>query len=163
MSKIEDYYIEYKLEIFYYLLSLTHDPVLSEDLLSDTFLNAFQSLSTFEGKSSIKTWLFGIARNMWLRNCSKKIQTIGYDDRLLIYLGNVYESQVMQGITIERMNELLLQKDEQSRNVVRLRLDGYAFLEIAERLAISESSARVIDHRCRKWLKDMLEKEGYRE
>lgn len=163
MLKIEEYYIQYKQEIFYYLLSLTHDPVLSEDLLSETFLSAFQSLSTFEGKSSIKTWLFGIARNMWLRNCAKKVKTVDYDERLLSYLGHVSENQVMHGLTLERIEALLSQKDERVQSIVRLRLDGYAYQEIAERLNISESSARVIDHRCRKWLQTELIKEGYWE
>lgn len=38
---------------------------------------------------------------------------------------------------------------------------GYSYAEIAARLGISESSARVIEHRTRTWLKQQLAKEGY--
>jgi RNA polymerase sigma-70 factor (TIGR02943 family) len=32
----------------------------AEDIVQETFLGAFQSLKNFEGKSNVKTWLFGI-------------------------------------------------------------------------------------------------------
>jgi RNA polymerase sigma factor (sigma-70 family) len=38
----------------------------SRDLTQETFLQAFRSLSTFRGRSSAPTWLFGIAKNIWL-------------------------------------------------------------------------------------------------
>lgn len=47
------------------------------------------------------------------------------------------------------------------RRVVQLRAEGYSYAEIAARLGISESSARVIEHRTRTWLKQQLAKEGY--
>lgn len=36
---------------------------IAEDLVQDTFLAAFQSISKFEGKSEPKTWLFAILNN----------------------------------------------------------------------------------------------------
>ena len=48
-----------------------------------------------------------------------------------------------------------------ARRVVQLRAMGYSYNEIAAELHISESSARVIEHRTRTWLKQMLAKEGY--
>ena len=41
------------------------------------------------------------------------------------------------------------------------RAEGYSYTEIAQKLDISENSARVIEHRTRTWLKTMLQKEGY--
>lgn len=41
-----------------------------------------------------------------------------------------------------------------------MRLEGYSFIEIADEVKISESSARVIDFRTKKWIKSVLEKEG---
>ena len=38
---------------------------------------------------------------------------------------------------------------------------NYTYAEIAVQLHISESSARVIEHRTRSWLKEILTKEGY--
>ena len=41
-----------------------------------------------------------------------------------------------------------------------MRADGWPYAEIAKRLQISESSARVIDFRAKRWLRAALEKEG---
>lgn len=64
MKQIEKLHILYKQDIYIYLLSLTHNPDLSEDLLSETFVRAITSIGNFKGQSSVKTWLFSIARNL---------------------------------------------------------------------------------------------------
>lgn len=63
MLIIKKIYEEYKKDVFVYLVSLTNDTCLSEDLVSETFLSAIKSIHRFKGESSIKTWLFSIARN----------------------------------------------------------------------------------------------------
>jgi len=75
MKNIEKIYKLYKDDIFKYLFSLTYDPNLSEDLLSETFIRAIKSIGRFKGDSSIKTWIFSIARYSWydyLRNYRKR-------------------------------------------------------------------------------------------
>ena len=41
----------------------TNSKEIAEDLVQDTFLAAFESISKFEGKSDPKTWLFAILNN----------------------------------------------------------------------------------------------------
>ncbi|NMB08588.1 MAG: RNA polymerase sigma factor [Tissierellia bacterium] len=65
MKDIEKIYKLYKDNIFKYLISLTYNPSLSEDLLSETFIRAIKSIYRFKGDSNIKTWLFSIARYTW--------------------------------------------------------------------------------------------------
>ena len=50
-----------------------------------------------------------------------------------------------------------------TRSVVYLRAQGYSYQEIAQKLQITEASARVVEHRTRAWLKATLQKEGYDE
>jgi RNA polymerase sigma-70 factor (ECF subfamily) len=40
------------------------DPQAADDLTQETFLRAFGALHRFEGRSSVRTWLFGIARHV---------------------------------------------------------------------------------------------------
>ena len=40
------------------------DPQSADDLTQETFLRAFGALHRFEGRSSLRTWLFGIARHV---------------------------------------------------------------------------------------------------
>lgn len=160
MKSIENLYLEYKKDVFNYLLSLTHDPTLSEDLLSETFIKAIYSIGGFKGNSSIKTWLFGIARNLWLQNLRKYRVTLEYSDLLEVYVtDNIFENFYTKQI-YERVDELLKAKDIQVQKIVKMRVEGISYSEISDILGISENSARVIDFRTKKWLKDMLKKEG---
>jgi RNA polymerase sigma-70 factor (ECF subfamily) len=160
VNSIENLYLEYKKDVFNYLLSLTHDPTLSEDLLSETFVKAIYSIGGFKGNSSIKTWLFGIARNLWLQNLRKYRVTLEYSDLLEVYVtDNIFENFYTKQI-YERVDELLKTKDIQVQKIVKMRVEGISYSEISDRIGISENSARVIDFRTKKWLKDMLKKEG---
>ncbi|MDF2839971.1 MAG: polymerase subunit sigma-24 [Clostridia bacterium] len=162
MKEIESLYLLYKKDVYVYLFSLTHDPNLSEDLLSETFVNVISSIENFRGQSSIKTWLFSIARNMWLQSMRQKKQTVEYNDLLELYLSDSIAESLITKETVERIHKLLLEKDQRTQRIVNMRIEGYSFGEIANDLGISVSTARVIDFRTKKWMKGILEKEGLR-
>ena len=162
MQEIEQLFRLYQKEVYGYLLSLTHSPQAAEDLLSETFLQALQGLRRFRGQSSAKTWLFGIAHNVWLESLRKRRPTVSADDLLETYLtDDTLPDHTDTCLQWQRVQALLQQKDDRARRVVQLRAQGYSYAEIAARLGISESSARVIEHRTRTWLKQQLAKEGY--
>ncbi|MEG0019806.1 MAG: hypothetical protein RR728_04590, partial [Oscillospiraceae bacterium] len=60
-----------------------------------------------------------------------------------------------------RMMELLKMEKNLHKTIVLFRIEGYSFCEIGQKCSISESSARVIDFRVRKKLKEILTKEGF--
>lgn len=46
----------------------------AEDLTQETFVQLYRSLGSYEGRSSLLTWTFGIAHNVcsrWFRHCSR--------------------------------------------------------------------------------------------
>ncbi|MEA5079065.1 MAG: sigma-70 family RNA polymerase sigma factor [Anaerolineaceae bacterium] len=49
--------------IYRLALRMLNDEQDAEDVLQDTFIKAYQALPAFEGRSSLKTWLFRIATN----------------------------------------------------------------------------------------------------
>ena len=55
------------------------DQASADDLTQETYLRAFRALPGFEGRSSARTWLFGIAR----RVCADHIRTTVRQRRLL--------------------------------------------------------------------------------
>ncbi len=59
---LADLYARYQRPLFTYLLQLTPDHGLAEELLQDTLVAAWKSACTFEGRSSVQTWLIGSAR-----------------------------------------------------------------------------------------------------
>ena len=130
--------------------------------MMETFLRAITGANRFRGESSVKTWLFGIARNIWLEGLRKKHPTASTDELLEGCLAeDTLTERTDSRLQWQRVKELLQQRDDRARRVAQLRAMGYSYNEIAAELHISESSARVIEHRTRTWLKQMLAKEGY--
>jgi RNA polymerase sigma-70 factor, ECF subfamily len=48
------------------------DPGAADDLAQETYLRAFKALAAFEGRSSVRTWLLGIAR----RTCADHLRAV---------------------------------------------------------------------------------------
>ena len=66
MQEIEQIYTQCRQDVYRYLCSLTRDAALAEDLLSETFLRALTGLSGFRKGACVRTWLFSIARHVWI-------------------------------------------------------------------------------------------------
>lgn len=48
------------------------DPGAADDLTQETYLRAFKALTSFEGRSGVRTWLLGIAR----RTCADHLRAV---------------------------------------------------------------------------------------
>lgn len=59
---LSELYALYQRPLFAYLLQLTPDYGLAEELLQDTLVAVWKSAHSFEGRSKVLTWLIGIAR-----------------------------------------------------------------------------------------------------
>src|SRR5947208_9117937 len=59
---LADLCARYQTAVFFYLVRLTGDRTLAEDVFQDTLVAVWKSAGTFEGRSSVQTWLVGIAR-----------------------------------------------------------------------------------------------------
>ena len=130
-----------------------------------------KSIAAFRGEADIKTWLFSIARHKWvdyLRKKNRQVQievlsdlvgeerTVGSDT---VDSKNP-EVQFLEKEMLQRVFTLLEEEPERTRNIVKLRMEGYSFYEIGKSQKISESSARVIYFRAKEKIKQTLEKEG---
>jgi RNA polymerase sigma factor (sigma-70 family) len=51
------------------------DHALADDLAQETFVQAYRSLSRFQGTANFSTWLLGIAHNQW-RNARRRQRTV---------------------------------------------------------------------------------------
>lgn len=74
---------KYEGRIYRHLRKLVGDSRQAEDLLQETFLNAYKGLAGFSGTSAFSTWLFRIATNnalMFLRK--NRPEKVEYDDNI---------------------------------------------------------------------------------
>lgn len=158
MDAFETLYQKYKSDVYYYLLSLTKNPALAEDLVSETFLLAYRSLHKLQKDSNFKAWILRIARNQFISYCRSKKITVPYED----YMDVLHTSNTDTQKTLSYIKTLVSSKDERTQRLFQLRLDGYSYAEICEQLQVSESSCRVMEFRLKKWIKEEIEKEEQR-
>ena len=163
MDSIELLYETYRLDVFRYLMGLTRDPDLAEDLLSETFVTALTALDGFRGEGSVKSWLLTIARNKWKDHLRKR-SPMSDVDLTELYIADPSpgpEKRAMDKETARRAMELLKLEDPRTQTVVKMRIEGYSYFEIGQKLNIREGSARVIDFRAKNRLRERLMKEGF--
>ena len=66
MHDIEQIYKEYFNTVYKYLLVLSHNSDISEELTQETFTKAVIKINTYKGNSAISVWLCQIAKNLYL-------------------------------------------------------------------------------------------------
>lgn len=160
---MEQLFSLYYRDVWRYLYSLSHDAALSEELASETFLEAVGSLAAFRGSSDVKTWLFSIARHRWYAWLRKKGRTPSMEELsdLIAAPGKAPEEEYIRREMTARILELLEKEPPRTKDIVLMRAEGYSFREIAKKWGITESSARVTDFRARTKIRRLLTEEGY--
>lgn len=71
MAAFQEVYEEYAQPVYRFLLSLTGNEDLAEELLSETFYQAFRHIDRFEGRCNLYTWLCQIGKNAWIKECRR--------------------------------------------------------------------------------------------
>jgi RNA polymerase sigma-70 factor (ECF subfamily) len=151
---------------------MLRDRSLAEDAVQEAFISALRGLDSFEGRSSIKTWLHRITVNASLTKLRqlKRLGEKSIDEHLpefdrqdcrieapWTYLASVQE--ILENAELrERVNAGIDELPDSYRIVLQLRdIEGYATSEVAALLEISEANVKVRLHRARSALKKLLE------
>jgi RNA polymerase sigma-70 factor (ECF subfamily) len=166
--------------IYRLALRMLHDPQEAEDVLQETFLNAYRSLPDFEGRSSVGTWLYRIAANQALMRLRRKepmavpVDPEAADDAEIPHPKELFdwcclpEEDFMTAEAQEQLEASLQQLSPALRAVFLLRdVHGLSTLETASALRISQSAVKTRLLRARLQLRESLavyfaerEKEG---
>lgn len=152
MAVFKDVYQQYAKPVYRFLLSLTGSADWAEELLSETFYQAFLHFDRFEGRSSVYTWLCQIGKNAWLKECRRKhkfdIREIG--DMEIADRTSSPEAQVIAREERKRILEEIYRLKEPYREVFLLHVFGGVKLkEIAAIHAKTEEWARVTYYRAK--------------
>lgn len=62
-AALEEIYDRFGDDLFRYLFTFTRDRQLAEEILQETLVSVWQGANSFRGRSSAKTWIFGVARH----------------------------------------------------------------------------------------------------
>lgn len=162
---------------------LVSDAALSQDVVQETWLAVFRGISKFEGRSSLKTWVFQILRNRATSLSQREKHTIPASHRWTAEadrdsdngdgpnLGAAREmvrplpdpkrrdpeAIVMAQERISHVKRAILSLSPRRRRVVELRIfRGYSAQSVSRILGITEGNQRVLLHRARLGLRDAI-------
>ena len=159
MRKIEKIYREYYEIVYKYLLYLTKDKDISEDLAQETFVRMIKNIDKFEGKSKLSSWLCEIAKNLWrdyLRKNKRKIDLTDVEKEKIQSDENI-ESEYIEREDENKLFEKINALDELTQKVIYLRIKGeLSFKEIGNILGKTENWSRVTFYRGKQKLKEEM-------
>lgn len=79
MADFEEVYQLYGRKIYCFLLGLSRDPSLSEELTQETMVRAIMNISSFRGDSKMDVWLCQIAKNLYYEHCRKAHRSVSME------------------------------------------------------------------------------------
>ena len=152
MKNFELIYEEFHIPIYKYLMRLTGDELLSEELMQETFYQAYKSILRYNGKSTLFTWLCAIAKNCYfkyLRKDKQKLMNVELLEQEL--MADEYEEQervIEKKETVSEIATILMGMKKIYRDVIIMRVYfECSYNELSRVLGISESAAKVRYHR----------------
>lgn len=67
-------FARYHMRLYRYLVRLTQNDAVAEDLVNEVFLNVWRKADGFQGKSAVSSWLFSIAHNRAVSELRKRTE-----------------------------------------------------------------------------------------
>ena len=133
--------------IYNLALRILGDEVAAEDVLQETFMNAFRAIDRFEGRSRLSTWLYRIAANQALMKLRRSkpvevpLESTGEQDLVLNQASDWSsrpESELLDSEARHEMQRAISKLPDTLRLVFILRdIEGRSTAETAEILNIS--------------------------
>ncbi|MDD4659033.1 MAG: sigma-70 family RNA polymerase sigma factor [Eubacteriales bacterium] len=158
MTEYEDLYRSYFKEVFLYIKSLANDEHIAEDITSETFLKAIQSIDSFKGNCDIRIWLCQIAKNCYFSYLRKHKKLTNLDTIAEPADDIDIEVAMNAAETSMQIHEVLHNLKEPYKEVFSLRTFGeLSFKQIAALFGKSENWACVTYHRARKRIIEGME------
>jgi RNA polymerase sigma-70 factor (ECF subfamily) len=150
-------------------LRMLGNPQDAEDILQNTFLNALTHLPTFEGRSSLSTWLYRIAANEALMRLRRKKPEVNLEDAetgqhaedlkptQFVDWSALPEEQLLSGEGEKVLDQAIQNLPESLRIVFLLRdLEELSIRETAEALGLTETNVKTRLLRARMFLREQL-------
>jgi RNA polymerase sigma-70 factor (ECF subfamily) len=163
------------------------DRAVAEEVAQEAWLAALQGLDRFEGRSSLKTWLFRILTNRAKTRAEREARSVpfsalagaGGEDEPAVdpdrFLGpgerepgawaspprpweTLPEERLVSQETLGRVGAAIEALPDAQREVIRLRdVEGWSAQEVCDALGITDGNQRVLLHRARSRVRQALE------
>lgn len=158
----------YKDRAYSLLCNMLKNNMDAEEALQDSFIKVYGSLKNFRGESKFSTWLYKIVYNTGLTILSGKKRSIemqmdSLDD---VYYLKIDDDEIYA--TSENAKEYLLKMVDKlpirnSLVLILFYMDNFSVKDLSEVLGLSLVNCKVLLHRSRNLLRDLLLQHNYIE
>ncbi|MEA2483532.1 MAG: hypothetical protein QOC55_1479 [Thermoleophilaceae bacterium] len=165
-------------------MMFVRDRVVAEDVVQDTWIAVLRGIDRFEGRSSLKTWIYRILMNTAKTRGQREARSVpfsaaGGPDEPAVdpdrFLGPDHrwpggwmlgpsdwptpEEELLSGETRDVILAAIDTLPETQKAVITMRdLEGFPAEEVAEQLGISDGNQRVLLHRARSKVRAAIER-----
>ncbi len=145
-ADLETLWHEYHMRLYAYMFRKVHDLDVIEDLLSCVYLRALVAMTNGNGyKSNAAAWLFTISRSVmndfW--RSKQHVTFVDWDtlDSEPDTVATPHE-QAQAALVRERIVNTVTRLGDSYPRLIELRMEGYAFAEIADSMGMTEAAAK---------------------
>lgn len=148
-----------------YFVYLTRNRATAEDLAQDVLIRIFQSGKNYQPKARFRTWLFRIARNLWIDHCRREqhqaknlsLDASSEDGNGLAATLAAPTAETRDGDEGERIRKAIEQLPVEQREVLLMsQIQGLLYEEVAEALEIPVGTVKSRMHHALKRLREIL-------
>lgn len=170
LPSFQEIYDTFKNKVFNTVISYVQNIEDAEEVTQDVFLEVHRSSGSFEGKSSLSTWIYRIAVNKSLdhiknRNRKKRFAfltalfdesgAVKHDHSDFHHPGIALENKENAAILFRKIGEL---PENQKTAFILSKVEGLSYNEISEVMQLSNSSVESLLVRAKQNLRIKLEK-----
>ncbi|MBP2241936.1 RNA polymerase sigma-70 factor (ECF subfamily) [Cytobacillus eiseniae] len=140
---VMEWYDSYYDDIYRFILYMFGDRQLCEDFVHDTFVRAYTAMDRFDQRSSVKTWLFSIAKHVVLDEIRKrKRRKLVPIEKEFLSTFNVEQLIENKEAIQQLVNHIQLLKPNYRIVIILRKVEECSIKEIAEVLEWSETKVR---------------------
>jgi RNA polymerase sigma-70 factor (ECF subfamily) len=159
----------YQPSLYAYMLRISGRPDVAEDIVQDAFVRALTNLNRFDFKFRFSTWLFTIAKRLYVNAMQKHKPS--YDSDSVEAFGAAWASpeagalvdEARTGATCAVSRALAALPHDQREIVVLFHQLDWPIALISEYLDMPEGTIKSHLHRARKRMRQALEAAGWHE
>ena len=157
MTEFEKLFDENREFVFKYLMKMTKNVSLAEELTQETFFRAYMNYASLRNKEKSSVWLCQIAKNTyfsWYNEQKKKVSVESLED---VSDGKDTEDEFIQKELSQEALKCLHELEEPYKEVFMLSVfGGFSLKDISLTFGKSESWARVTFYRAKQKLSERM-------
>ncbi|USK92979.1 RNA polymerase sigma factor [Rossellomorea marisflavi] len=159
MTEFEKIYDQHFREVYAFILSMSRNEKLAEEITQETFFKALKAIDGFKGQCKMNVWLCQIAKNTYFTHLSKQKRLV--PEEAVESSGDAVMERLMENREeAMRVHKVLHSLQDPYKEVFTLRIFGeLSFRDISGLFGKTESWARVTYHRARQKIQDRLKEE----